>query len=131
MTSASPQRRVLVVDDDDDIRLVLSAILADEGFGVEEAVNGQDALDRLATEPLPDVVLLDLMMPVMDGWEVLRRRRADARLSQIPVVLLSANPNVELVDGAANACECLLKPVDLNALLHAVGKTSPEDPASD
>jgi CheY-like chemotaxis protein len=113
-------RRILVVDDDDDIRTVLAAILSDEGFLVEEASNGRVALDRLESErePLPDVVLLDLMMPVMDGWAVLHSLRGDARLAGLPVVLLSASPNIELADAGVRAC--LLKPVDLSALLRAV-----------
>jgi len=118
MSPVNSTRRVLVVDDDDDIRTVLAAILSDEGFEVAEAANGQIALDLLASGPLPDVMLLDLMMPVMDGWELLRSVRKDSRFAQLPVVLLSANPNVEVADGGVSAC--LLKPVDLNALLRAV-----------
>ncbi|HVS66988.1 MAG TPA: response regulator [Mycobacteriales bacterium] len=78
---------VLVVDDAADIRLLQRAILGRSGFSVVEAAGGPDALAALATEPLPDAVVLDVQMPVMDGWETLAAIRADPRLESVPVIM--------------------------------------------
>jgi CheY-like chemotaxis protein len=106
---------VLIVEDDDDIRESLAEILAGEGFGVRTARHGREALARLAEPPGPCVVLLDLMMPVMNGWELAGRMRDDARLAAIPIVALSAAPN-EPPDGV----RLLRKPVELAVLLQVV-----------
>ncbi|MBV8979917.1 MAG: response regulator [Acidimicrobiia bacterium] len=81
--------RVLVIDDEDDIRELCKVNLEFEGFSVVDAPNGPAGLERAARE-LPDVIFLDLMMPEMDGWEVLRRLKEDDATAQIPVVLLTA-----------------------------------------
>src|SRR5207245_3461784 len=80
-------KRVLVVDDDPDIRELLFTALEDEGFEVVPAANGQEALAIIRTFH-PDVIILDLMMPVMDGWQFVKEMRA--RDEDIPLVLLSA-----------------------------------------
>lgn len=85
-------RAVLVVDDNHDIRVALSDILEDEGYSVLHAGNGLEALDRLRnTRPSPCVILLDLMMPKMDGAGFLRVQRTDPAISDIPVIIVSAN----------------------------------------
>ncbi|MBV8387007.1 MAG: response regulator [Acidimicrobiia bacterium] len=81
--------RVLVIDDEDDIRELCKVNLEFEGFSVVDAPNGPAGLERAARER-PDVIFLDLMMPEMDGWEVLRRLKEDDATAQIPVVLLTA-----------------------------------------
>jgi CheY-like chemotaxis protein len=88
--SSSPDF-LLVVEDDDEIRSLLSELLRDRGYDVREANHGVSALDvmKLAT---PCAVLLDLMMPVKDGWQVLNEMRADPRLSAVPVCVISATP---------------------------------------
>ena len=78
--------RVLVVDDDADIRDILGRALSLEGYDVGFAENGRDALDALGSQPRPCVVLLDLMMPVMNGIEFLDNVRADAALAETPVI---------------------------------------------
>lgn len=78
---------VLVVDDAADIRLLQRAVLGRSGFAVVEASGGPDALAALAAEPLPDAVVLDVQMPVMDGWETLAAIRADPRLVDVPVIM--------------------------------------------
>jgi CheY-like chemotaxis protein len=83
-------RSVLVVDDDDDMRTSLWHLLSDEGFHVHTAKNGRDALTCLQEIEAPCLILLDLMMPVMDGNQFLAERRRDAQLSSIPVVIMSA-----------------------------------------
>jgi CheY-like chemotaxis protein len=78
---------VLVVDDAADIRLLQRAVLGRSGFSVVEASGGPDALAALAADPLPDAVVLDVQMPVMDGWETLAAIRSDPRLVEVPVIL--------------------------------------------
>jgi two-component system, OmpR family, response regulator CpxR len=78
-----------VVDDDQDIRESLSQILTEEGFEVSSACNGMEALEEIDRRR-PDVMLLDLMMPVLTGWEVMERLRASATHSKLPIVVLSA-----------------------------------------
>ena len=111
---------VLVVDDEPIIRAFLSDVLADLGFLVETAVHGADALEKLARHSF-QAVLLDLMMPVMDGREVLRRLRQDLAYAGLPVVVLSAAP-AELLRGARDlgAAACIEKPFDLDTLLSAL-----------
>jgi CheY-like chemotaxis protein len=85
-----PPRRVLIVEDDPAIRSSLTEALEEEGFDVAAAANGLQALERLRSEPLPSTILLDLMMPVMDGWDFRHAQLQDPVLSQIPVVVVTA-----------------------------------------
>jgi two-component system response regulator CpxR len=112
-----PPRRptVLVVDDDDAIREVIAEVLRDEGYDVACAGNGEQALTELRRERHPDLMLLDLMMPVMSGWELLELLQSNDDLSQIPVVVVSAM-------NAPGAWEHLAKPIDLDRLLATVGR---------
>jgi CheY-like chemotaxis protein len=105
---------VLVVDDDVEIRETLSALLKHEGYTVLSAENGVQALDHLHRDH-PNCMLLDLMMPVMSGWEVLEEIQANDSLSYIPVVVVSAMC-------APGAKACLQKPVDLDELLEVVDR---------
>ncbi len=83
---------VLVIDDDRDVRESLSELLREEGYETASASNGSEALQLLSrAETCPAAILLDLMMPVMDGWEFLARKGRDARLSPIPVIVISAS----------------------------------------
>jgi CheY-like chemotaxis protein len=83
--------RVLVVDDEPDVRLVARMVLSVGGHDVVEASTGEEALDALEIGPRPDAVLLDIRMPGIDGWEVLRRVRAHPTLSSLPVVVFTAH----------------------------------------
>jgi CheY-like chemotaxis protein len=85
----TPGQYILVVDDDQDFREALSEVLTDAGYPVQQAENGELALQRVAEEA-PGIVLLDLKMPVLDGWGVMERMRSDARSSAIPILILSA-----------------------------------------
>lgn len=87
----TPATPVLVVEDDREQRETLCAMLDLEGFNHAEAANGQEALDYLYESRAPCLVLLDLEMPVMNGWDFRARQLADARLAQIPVVIVTAN----------------------------------------
>ena len=86
---------VLVVDDEEDIRTALREILEGEGFSTAGASNGAEALELLGRSSSPPrLILLDLMMPVVDGWEFLTRIDEDSRLHRIPVALMSAHASV-------------------------------------
>jgi two-component system, OmpR family, alkaline phosphatase synthesis response regulator PhoP len=111
----SHRASVLVVDDDEAIREVIAEVLRDEGYDVVCAANGEQALFELKKAHHPDLVLLDLMMPVMSGWEVLEELQGSQELSQIPVVVVSAM-------SAPGIHEHLAKPIDLHSLLATVGR---------
>ncbi|HVG57601.1 MAG TPA: response regulator [Hyalangium sp.] len=111
-------KTVLLVDDEHAILDALSGILEDEGFRVVTAGNGREALGRLEEGASPDVVLVDVMMPVMDGRELLREMQGDARWRGIPVVLMSAVPQSILERDAPLSCASFFqKPFDLWQLL--------------
>lgn len=84
--------KILIVDDDPSIRFVERLILEHEGYEVIEAAQGQAALDMLRGEPLPDLVVTDLMMPVLTGMELIKRLRAEHRTASLPIVVVSGNP---------------------------------------
>lgn len=110
-------KTVLLVDDEHAILDALSGILEDEGFRVVTASNGREALARLA-EAVPDVALVDVMMPVMDGRELLREMQDEARWKHVPVVLMSAVPQSILERDGPLACAGFFqKPFDLWKLL--------------
>ena len=88
---AAKRKNLLLVDDEADVCLGLAALLRARGYGVEIARDGLEALERLARDPLPDLVLLDYEMPQLDGEEVLRRLRRDPRTSHLPVLLATAS----------------------------------------
>lgn len=106
---------VLVVDDDADVREAVAEAIADAGYIVEQAVNGQDALDKMRAAS-PCIVLLDLMMPVMDGWEVVSAMDSDPRLASVPVCVVSAQDRIA---PPRNSC-VLKKPVTVASLLRTV-----------
>ena len=107
---------VMIVEDDRDTREMLERFLELEGFGVRTAPNGQMALASLRAQDPPCVILLDLMMPVMNGWQFREAQRRDAALSLIPVVVVTAaGPQAELPSISADGW--LAKPVDLEQLL--------------
>ena len=109
---------VLVVDVDPSIRgLVMAALRRDaRSYRFLEAPNGREALDLMRSEH-PDVVVLDLMMPVLSGWDVLRERANDAELQKIPVIVVSANRDPEVAMAVTSGiCAFLPKPFDIGAL---------------
>jgi DNA-binding response OmpR family regulator len=111
---------VLVVDDEVDIREAVSEVLADEGYEVHGAKDGAEAL-RKARDVHPSLVLLDLMMPGMNGWEFRAAQATDPELSGIPVLVLSALGRVAGFDAAG----FIQKPFDLDELLSAVRAHTP------
>lgn len=107
---------VLVVEDDNDVRTTLREFLVDEGYDVETATNGREALLHLQSNK-PGLVLLDLMMPVMNGWEFLESKNKTPEFSEVPVLVLSAVAGKPYVPGAL---ACLKKPIDLQRLMDFV-----------
>jgi DNA-binding response OmpR family regulator len=116
-----PVRRIVIADDDDDIRHVLRMTLEEEGYSVAAACDGDAARD-LVLATLPDLVVLDVMMPGLDGFEVLRILRARAQTREIPVVLLTAKTSDTDVwmGWEAGASSYLTKPFDFDELLRCI-----------
>jgi len=110
-------KRVLIVEDDADIRETLAEFLRDEGYDVACAQHGRDALDQLKVSALPSVILLDLSMPVMDGFEFRSEQLKDPRLASIPVVVITAGQ--QLRDLPADL-PVIAKPPNLETLVSMV-----------
>ena len=113
---ASPT--VLIVDDELDIRETLSDVLAAEGFSVQTVCHGREALQYLEQNPPPALILLDLMMPDMDGWQFRVQQRQTPALAQIPVIAMTANQSSQAA--AIDAQGFLTKPFSITALLRSV-----------
>jgi CheY-like chemotaxis protein len=111
--------KVLVVDDDVLIRESLRDVLMASDYEVLTAANGQDAIDVIKKNGLPNVVLLDLMMPVMNGWEFMGACQKDPRMANLPVVIVSAVANQDTAYGAAGY---LRKPIKIENVLNAVSQ---------
>jgi CheY-like chemotaxis protein len=125
MVDAAPSFRILVVEDDPDIRELLAQTLSEEAE-VECAVDGQDALERLARGPAPSVILLDLRMPRLSGAEVLRRLEASP--SHPPVVTMSACTTTRPAGAAAHLCKPFAFGVALAALRRACAEAAAGGP---
>jgi CheY-like chemotaxis protein len=109
---------ILIVEDDSDLREMMEQLLSLEGFNPVTAANGRQALDYLRSSGTPNVILLDLMMPVMDGWEFRREQERDPAIARVPVVVLSALD--EQRAGNLGADAFLKKPLDFDRLLALV-----------
>jgi CheY-like chemotaxis protein len=110
---------ILVVEDDQDVRDAMVQVLESEGYGAAAAADGEEALTQLQGGLNPCLILLDLMMPRMDGWEFMEEQR---RLeSQIPIIVVSAYGSAEQLR-SAGVIAYLRKPVDIDALLALVGR---------
>jgi CheY-like chemotaxis protein len=111
--------RVLIVDDDDVIREALQTALEDAGLAVRTAEHGRAALETLDTWT-PDLILLDLMMPVMDGWAFREAQQKTPAASRIPVIVLSAAHGLTDIAEAVRAARVIPKPFDLDEVITAV-----------
>jgi CheY-like chemotaxis protein len=118
-------RTVLIVDDEVSIVEALAEILSWEGFSIATAGNGRAALDHLS-RTRADVVLMDVMMPVMGGVEAARAMKADPRTAEIPVVIMTAGPVPDGVDGSL----AIRKPFELAALLRVIRRALERPPAA-
>jgi len=114
--------RILIVDDDAEAGEALAEVLRNNGFQVMVASNGERALAAMrAARPLPSVILLDLMMPVMNGWQFRKAQLGDPRLASVPVIVLSGAPSAENLVSQLQPAGFLRKPVPLGKLLDMVG----------
>lgn len=109
---------VLIVEDDADLREMMAQLLALEGFAAATVSNGREALAYLRTNAAPDVILLDLMMPVMDGWEFRREQQRHSEMAEVPVIVLSALDQARTAEVGADAF--LKKPLDFDRLLELI-----------
>lgn len=113
----SARKKILIIEDDRDIRETLRELLEMEGYGVSLMADGQEALIHLQANGPPDLILLDLMMPGMSGWELIEKLQNDPRLALIPVLVLSASQPRQWPGGASGY---LRKPMQINELLEKI-----------
>ncbi|MGE0399354.1 MAG: response regulator [Kofleriaceae bacterium] len=114
------KHHILVVDDDSEIRETIVEALRDRGYEALGAGDGVEALDTLRSRSPWCLILLDLMMPIMDGWQMRKEQLADPNLSTIPVVVVSATTDVTQAATTLHAVDYVTKPARLNQLLEAV-----------
>jgi len=122
----TPGQYILVVDDDDDFRETLCEVLLEAGYPVQQAENGEVALQRVQEEQ-PGIVLLDLKMPVLDGWGVMERMRKEPRSAGVPILILSAY-GFEWESELLGAQGYIPKSVGVDEILERVRKSAGEPP---
>lgn len=115
-------RSILVVEDDRDIQEALCSVLRDEGYHVSSASDGQEAIAQLLAGERPGIILLDIMMPVMDGTDFRRAQLGRPELKDIPVVVLTADGGYRDIGRSLGAAAALAKPFDLRALLGVIAR---------
>jgi CheY-like chemotaxis protein len=121
MSARANARRVLVVEDDADIRDALVEILQDEGYDVAAAGDGRQALDLLANQtPLADIILLDLMMPVMNGFQFREEQLKKPELARLPVLIVTADANAMAKAEALQAAGFIKKPLEIQTLIDTI-----------
>lgn len=118
------EKKVLVVDDDEDIVNIVSALLRSEGYHTITAMNGKDAFDK-AVASKPDLIIADIMMPEMDGWEFCWRVRGDKALGETPFIFLTARADVmdQIRGSEIGADDYIIKPFRKQELLKRVQNT--------
>lgn len=119
--------QILVVEDDESIRALVSDVLRDDGYHVSEARNGMEALEAVRSQR-PDLIVLDLMMPVMDGWTFVEKCRRVPDCGDVPIVVTSAShdlPRTAERLSSFGVRTCLAKPFDLEGLLALVERYVP------
>ena len=121
LSSQPSQKSILIVDDDSDIRDILAEVLQHEGYNVLKARNGEEGLKFLESNA-PSLILLDLMMPVMDGWTFKEIIDSQAATSKIPVVVLSASGKSDPAQRLGSH-QRLSKPINIDTLIDVVKKT--------
>jgi CheY-like chemotaxis protein len=108
---------IMVVDDDPGTRLLLRLILETDGHEIVEAANGDAALGLIDPNPLPDVIMTDLTMPILNGHGLIERIRSEPRTASIPIVVVSANPDAAQALHASGRIEAfVIKPFDASVL---------------
>jgi CheY-like chemotaxis protein len=130
MNPARPAAPILIVDDNDEVRAAIAALLESHGYHVLFARDGREALRVLCgADVTPCLILLDLMMPLLDGWDFHAEQKRNPRLSAIPILVVSAHPLAALATNAG-AAAVLSKPVDPDALLAAVEYHCAKEPTA-
>lgn len=121
--AAEQSQTILVVEDDAALRRMIAMFLRAAGYHVREAADGVEGLVSARDDP-PDLVLLDLMMPGLNGWDVLRRLKGGLSTAQVPVIVLTASVGATLTERALSlgAARYLVKPLDTRALIEAVNQ---------
>ncbi|HVH41396.1 MAG TPA: response regulator [Labilithrix sp.] len=114
--------RILIVDDDPDILEVMSIILSSSDFDTMTAKGGVEALHRLHDGPRPQLIILDMMMPEMNGWAFRAEQLKDPSLADIPVILLTADGHASDKAKTIGAVACLKKPLEMEELLSTVAR---------
>jgi CheY-like chemotaxis protein len=114
---------VLIAESDESVRLALSDILQRHGYCVVQAANGKEALEYLESGAMPESVVIDLTMPVMDGRELLRAMKQRRHLAQIPVILMSSGERLD-DETRLNVAEAITKPPDIARLLSALSAST-------
>lgn len=122
MAAVQTPRTILIVDDDPSLRESLAELLTEEGYAAACAGDGRSALKLLQSQQPPCVILLDLLMPVMDGWEFRSRQRQLAGLAEIPVVVTTAVSAEYRRENRLEAAAYLNKPLDVPQLLELVAE---------
>ena len=111
---------ILIVEDDEDLRDSLAELFEERGYAVVAAQNGQDALNRLVAGLVPCLILLDLMLPIVSGWEFRNQQLADPRFAQIPIIILSGIHNLRSEAQRLQAVAFVPKPLDFDRLFKAI-----------
>ncbi len=123
-TTKAMSKRILVVEDDNSIRELLVELLQSEGYEVASAINGLEGLKYLQTQHAPNLILIDLMMPVMDGYSFRTEQLKNPAWSKIPVVVMSAEANAKEKMKNFGITAFLSKPVELDTILKTVERFS-------
>jgi CheY-like chemotaxis protein len=131
MERESHRHAVLLVDDDADTREAMSFYLRSHGYEVDEASGGHAALRQLRTGCTPCVVIIDALMPGMNGWELLTMLRADPKLATIPTVMVSGRPEEAGLAVRLGVRAFITKPADLDTIAAVVDEHCPRRPASE
>ena len=121
-TAADAEAAILIVEDDADVREAMAVFLMGEGYKVAEAEHGAEALDQLRSASRFCLILLDLFMPVMDGWTFRAEQLADQTLAEIPVIVISADVSAPRRGRELGAVASMVKPIDFDALLQQVDR---------
>jgi CheY-like chemotaxis protein len=125
LTNQDEDGAVLIVDDDKELRDCLADLLEDEGYDVATAANGAEALAYLERHQRPSLILLDLMMPVMNGWQFRDRQLESADLAEIPVIVMTAHASPPEVERAMPGVECVAKPLSVSRFLTCIERLAP------
>ena len=114
------EKSILIVEDDDDVREAIAAFLEGEGYAVVEARHGEEALHCLRSSTEFCLILLDLFMPVMNGWSFRAEQQKDAKLAGIPVIVVSADAGAHQKASDLGAVDAMVKPIHLEQLRTSV-----------